>query len=271
VRQLLRRTFVFNIYPFITNVYDRVDVVLLSRLAGSFATGIYALPYRAFATLSIIPYSLMGALLPVFSASPIQAGQVNVGTNSACARAMKFLYLVALLIVLLTLTLARPVILFTLGESYTDSIITLMILVWAAVPSFLNFALNTLLLSAHREKVFLLTATVCTVFNVAANLLLIPRYSFRAAAVVTVATECLLLAQNFYLVRKFSGRAVFPVDGFMITAVFALTLAGFWGLQSVMPLTLAGGLACFVFALFALAMVTGLRIRRTGLQVGSRS
>src|SRR5262249_13495347 len=32
LRELLRRTFVFNIYPLITNVYDRVDVVLLAKL-----------------------------------------------------------------------------------------------------------------------------------------------------------------------------------------------------------------------------------------------
>src|SRR5262249_20326321 len=152
---------------------------------------------------------------PVFASSQVQTGQAQSdqaqpGAKETCARAMKFLYLAALLIILLTLTLARPLILFLLGESYAGSIITIKILVWAAVPSFLNFALNTLLLSAHKEKAFLVTATVCTVFNIAANLLLIPRYSFVAAAAVTAATECLLLVQNFYLVRKFSGGMVFP-------------------------------------------------------------
>src|SRR5262249_49640400 len=163
-----------------------------------------------------------------------------------------FLYLAALLIILLTLTLAKPVILFVLGPSYADSIRTILILVWAAVPSFLNFALNTLLLAAHKEKAFLVTASICTVFNIAANLLLIPRYSFIAAAAVTVATECLLLAQNFYLVRRFIGCVVVPTDGPMITAVFAVVLAAFWGLQHLIPQTLAGALACCVFSAFAL-------------------
>jgi O-antigen/teichoic acid export membrane protein len=250
---LLRSTFAFNAYPFITNIYDRVDVVLLSKLAGNVATGIYSLPYRAFATLQIIPYGLMGALLPAFSAS-----KIGHDARETCANAMKFLYLTALLVVLLALTFASPVVLFFLGRSYADSILTIKILVWAGIPAFLNYALNTFLLAAHKEKVFLWTATVCTVFNITVNLLLIPRFSFIAAAVVTVLTEILLLAQNFYLIRKFMGAGVFPKDGLKITAVFAAVLVGSWGLQRGVPKLWASSLACAVFALFAVKESPGL-------------
>ncbi|HJX85545.1 MAG TPA: oligosaccharide flippase family protein, partial [Candidatus Angelobacter sp.] len=190
-RDVLRSTFVFNVYPFITNVYDRIDVVLLSKLAGNVATGIYSLPYRAFASLQIIPYGVMGALLPGFSSS-----QADAAAQQRCARAMKFLYTTALLIVLCTAAFARPLLLLALGPDYAASADTLKVLVWASVPAFLNYALNTLLLAAHHEKVFLWTATICTVFNIVANLIFIPRYSYLAAAVVTVLTEGLLLAQN---------------------------------------------------------------------------
>ncbi len=253
-RDLLRSTFAFNAYPFIVNVYDRLDVVLLSKLAGNFATGIYSLPYRAFATLQIIPYSVMGALLPVFSSS-----QTKHNTPQTCSSVMRFLYLAALLIAFLTLTFAGPVILRLLGRSYEKSIITIQILVWAAIPAFLNFALNTVFLAAGKEKVFLWTASVCTIFNIVANLLLIPRFSFIGAAVVTVLTECLLLAQNLYLVKKFMGQVVLPKDGLKITAVFAGLLAGFWLLQRGVPRLWAGFLACVAFAIFAVTISTAPR------------
>ena len=140
----------------------------------------------------------MGALLPAFSASG--AGHE---AREKCAATMKVLYLAALLLLLATLTFADSIVLLLLGKGYAQSVVTLKILVWAAAPAFLNSALNTLLLAAHREKCFLWTASVCTVFNIAANLILIPRFSFIAAAGVTVATECLLLAQNLYLTRRF--------------------------------------------------------------------
>ncbi len=254
-RDLAQSTFAFNIYPFIVNVYDRVDVVLLARLAGSLATGIYALPYRAYGIFNIIPYGVMGALLPAFSAS-----RVDQNAREACARAMKFLYLVALLIVLATLTFAEPAVSLLLGESYRGSIQTIKILIWACVPMFLNFALSTLLLAAHKEKVFLWTASICTGFNVAANLLLIPRYSFLAAAAVTVATESLLLAMNLYLVRRLLGQSVLPKDGVKITAGFVAVMAADWALGHEIPQLWAGSAACLVFAVLALRTAPAMRV-----------
>ena len=244
-RDVLRSTFVFNVYPFITNLYDRIDVVLLSRLAGNVATGIYSLPYRAFASLQIIPYGVMGALLPGFSSS-----RADASAQQRCARAMKFLYTTALLIVLCTAAFARPLLLLALGPDYAASADTLKVLVWASVPAFLNYALNTLLLAAHHEKVFLWTATICTVFNIIANLIFIPHYSYMAAAVVTVVTEGLLLAQNCYLIRKYFGRLVLPERWVQTTATFALTLGAMLVLQRWMPLSAAGVLACGTFAAF---------------------
>jgi O-antigen/teichoic acid export membrane protein len=252
LRDVLHSTLVFNIYPFIVNVYDRVDVILLSKLAGNFATGIYSLPYRAFATLQIIPYGVMTVLLPVFSASG-----VNDETRDKCSRAMRFLYVTALLIVLVTLTFARPVILYVLGQSYGDCILTMKILVWAAVPGFLNYALNTLLLAAQKESLFLWTASLCTVFNISANLLLIPKFSFLAAAAVTVMTEIVLFSQNLYLVNKTLGHPIFPKDGAKVTLSFIAVLAVFVILRRLIPEVLAGSIACGAFGAFALQLCSG--------------
>jgi O-antigen/teichoic acid export membrane protein len=254
-RDLVRSTFAFNVYPFIGNVYDRVDVVLLAKLAGNLATGIYALPYRAYGTLNIIPYGVMGALLPAFSAS-----RVDQNAREACARAMKFLYLVALLIVLAALTFAGPAVSLLLGESYAGSIQTIKILIWAVAPMFLNFALGTLLLAAHREKVFLWTTSICTVFNVIANLVLIPRYSFLAAAAVTVATESLLLAMNLFLVKRLLGHAVFPKNWVRITVGFVAVVAAYWALGHQIPQLWAGSAACLVFAFLSLRTASGMRV-----------
>jgi O-antigen/teichoic acid export membrane protein len=250
----MRSTLVFNIYPFIVNVYDRVDVVLLSKLAGNIATGFYSLPYRAYATLQIIPYGVMTALLPVFSAN---AGDQESHEN--CSRAMKFLYVTALLVVLVTLTSARPVVLYILGQSYAGCILTMKILVWAAVPAFLNYALNTLLLAAHKENFFLWTAGLCTVFNISANLLLIPKFSFLAAATVTVLTELLLFAQNLYLVKKLLGHPVLPKHGAKITVSFLAALVGFVILQRWVSEVWAGALACSAFAAYPVRMSSDFR------------
>lgn len=253
VRELARSTLVFNIYPFIATIYDRVDVVLLSKLAGNVATAIYSVPYRVFAGFSIIPYGVMGALLPVFSAS-----EVNRETRQDCGRAMKVLYLISLQFVLMAFAFARPVILMVLGQGYSGSVMTIEILAWASIPVFLNYALNILLLAAHKEKVFIWTASVCTVFNISANLLLIPRFSFVGAAVATSLTELLLLVQNCYLTRKFLGELVLPKEGLRISLVFLLVLVVFLFLRNYIGELLAGALTSGVFAAFAIKSI-GLR------------
>src|SRR5258708_8599722 len=245
-RQVARATFAFNVYPLIINVYDRIDVVLLARLAGSVATGVYSLAYRAFSTLQIVPYGVMGALLPGFSASPTDSA-----AQRRCSRAMKYLLLTAGMAVLLTASFATPAVLLILGRDYAGSAIALKLLVWATVPAFMSHALNTLLLAAHKERVFLWTATICTAFNITANLIFIPRYSFVAAAVVTVLTEALLFILNFYAITKYFGHPVLPEDGLTITAIFAVCFAGWVGLGHFMPQVWAGALACAVFAIYA--------------------
>jgi O-antigen/teichoic acid export membrane protein len=238
----------FNIYPFIVNVYDRVDVVILSRLAGNFATGIYSMPYRAFSTTQIIPYGVMGALLPGFSSS-----KCDQAAQETCSRAMKFLYLASLLVILGTTAFARPLVFLVLGNSYASSATTVRILVWAGVPSFLNSALNTMLLASGREKVFLWTAAVCTVFNVSANLLLIPKFSFYGAAGVTVFTELLLFGQNCYFSKRYLGTVVLPKDGATSSIAFLATLAGFLLLAPRAGELWAGALAFAAFVIFALS------------------
>ncbi len=249
-RELARSILAFNIYPFIATIYDRVDVVLLSKLAGNVATAIYSVPYRIFASLSIVPYGVMGALLPVFSAT-----DANRETCQDCRHAMKSLYLIALQFVLLALAFARPVIFTILGQGYSGSAVTIEILSWATVPVFLNHALNILLLAARQEKIFIWTATICTVFNISANLLLIPRFSFIGAAVATLLTEVLLLTQNCYLSRRFLGELVLPKDGFKVSVVFLLILAGFLIVRSYIGELLAGILASGAFVAFAIKNV----------------
>src|SRR4029077_1290895 len=42
LKQLLAESAIFNLYAFVGNLYDRVDIVLLSKLAGDYATGVYS-------------------------------------------------------------------------------------------------------------------------------------------------------------------------------------------------------------------------------------
>jgi O-antigen/teichoic acid export membrane protein len=187
-KQRIRDTFAFNLYPLIANTYDRLDVLLLSKMVGNVAVGIYSMPYRAYAALSIFPYALMGTLLPGLARSSWGQDEKN-----RCSTTMQILFAAALFLVMASMLFANTVIQIVLGSGYSESAPVLKILAWATLPMFMNYALNTFLLARGRERLFLRTASVCTVVNIIANLILIPRYSYLAAASVTILTELVLL------------------------------------------------------------------------------
>lgn len=245
VRSPFFSTFAFNLYPLIVNMYDRADVLLISKIAGNFAAGIYSFPYRIHAMFGLIPVSIVGALLPKFS------GSDSDDAYRKCSQAMEFLYTVALLGVLLAAAFATPVIKLILGPSYAASSTVIKTLTWAAVPSFFGCPLLTLLLANGKEKSFVWMCTVCMVFNIGANMLLIPRFSYMAAAVVTIMTELLLLTQNLYLVYRLLGRLVLPSHAGGITIAFAVAYSSFWLFQPLMPGLLAGTIASGSFFGFA--------------------
>jgi len=226
-KKLVQGTLTFNIFPLIVNLYDRLDVILLSKLAGSVAVGIYATPYRVLGTLQCLPAGLMAALLPSLSRS-----RWDYRESKRCGDVMTLLYVAALISILGTMLLADRMVLLLLGRDYMESALVLKILIWATIPMFLNFALNMFLLARSREKVFLRTAFVCLVVNVIANLILIPHFSYVAAAGVTIITELVLLVQNVFLVRGNLGFLPMPGKFIRTSTGFLLVLgAGLTAMQ----------------------------------------
>jgi O-antigen/teichoic acid export membrane protein len=245
VRDLIKATWPFSIFPFIGNLYDRADVVVLSKLAGNFATGVYAIPYRIYASFQIIPASVMGAWLPVFSASEKQ------NAASKCRAVMKMLLLTTLAVVLLTNVLAQPLITYVLGSQYQPSVVVVRVLIWALPFAFWSYAASILLMAFHHEKVFIVTSIICSVFNVAANLMLVPRFSYMAAAVVTVATELLLVLMNSYFLRTRIGERVVPGNLGRIIVVFLPLLFSVWAVEHFEVQWTIGLIPCLLFMMYA--------------------
>ena len=226
---LVKTSAVFNAYSFIGSLYDRFDVVLLSKLAGDYATGIYSVAYRALGMTQILAYGVLYSLLPVLSRSAGGAEE-----RRRLERAMGFLLSTAFAVVLATVVFAGPAVRLLLGERYAESASALKVLIWAVMLRYVNWALNITLLAAGREKVLVVTSLVCLAGNFIGNLVFIPMYSWRAAAVITIATELVLLVQNLHWVRRALGRVALPWgmarSSGVFTVLLGVALAGrYWG------------------------------------------
>jgi O-antigen/teichoic acid export membrane protein len=242
---LVKTSAVFNVYPFIGSLYDRFDVVLLSKLAGYYATGIYSVAYRALGMTQVLAYGVLYSLLPALSRT---AGGVE--ERRRLERAMGFLLSAAFAVVLATMVFAGPAVRLVLGERYAESANALKIIIWAVMLRYVNWALNITLLAAGREKVLMVTCLVCLAVNSIGNLVFIPMYSWRASAVITIATELVLLVQNLYWIRRVFGRVALPWgmarSSGVFTVLLGVALAGrYWGLPLVV-----GTMCLLIFAAY---------------------
>lgn len=251
-KQLLEKSVIFNMYSCIVNLYDRIDIVLLSKLAGDYATGVYSAAYRPLGTVQLVPNGVLYSILPGLSRNA-ECGQ----ELRRLEKAMGFLLSAAFVIVLAVMVFAGPGVRLLLGERYAESAMALKILIWAVILRYINYGLNIRLLAAGKEKVFVMTSLVCLGVNVATNMIFIPIFSWRAAAAVTVFTELVLLAQNIYWLRRTVGSIPKPLGWVRTSVVFvALLVASVAGAKIVSPLLI--GTACvllFVAFLYRTGML----------------
>ncbi len=178
--RLVKASAIFNVYTFVANLYDRLDVLLLSKLAGDYATGVYSVAYRPIATVQLLPYGVLNSLLPT-----LVRGNLAQAEKERLERAMGLLLSMAFAIVLATMVFADVLVPLILGTRFAESSAALKILIWAVVLRYLNFALSTRLLAGGHERVFVVTSLACLAVNVVGNLVFIPIFTWRAAAVLT--------------------------------------------------------------------------------------
>lgn len=241
IRQLLAKSAIFNAYYFVSNLYDRFDILLLSKLAGDYATGVYSAAYRPLGTIQLVPYGVLYSILPTLSRGA-------EAERARLEKAMGFLLSAAFAVVLVTMVYATPVVILLFGNAYGEAAFALKILIWAVILRYVNYALNLRLLAGGHERVFVPTSAVCLSVNLIANLILIPLYSWKAAAAVTILTEFVLLVQNVYWLRRTVGWVPKPFGWVKTSLVFGgLVVVWFAGAKITSPLVI--GSACLLFFL----------------------
>ena len=253
VRRLIKTGAIFNIYVFVGNLYDRLDVVLLSKLAGDYATGVYGAAYRAIGLVQILPYGVLYSLLPALS-----RGDSAEAERERLEKTMGMLLSASFVIVLATMTFADALIPRLLGEGFAESAAALKILIWAVILRYVNHAMNMRLLASGHEKVFVSTSAVCLAVNLFGNLVFIPMFSWRAAAVLTIVTEMALLSQNVYWLRRLIGSVPRPLGWARLSLAFVAVLLGILaGGRLVSPLLVGTAcLAVFLVYLYRIGMIT---------------
>jgi O-antigen/teichoic acid export membrane protein len=208
-------------------IYDRIDVLMLSRLDSIHAAAIYNVP------LTILQYSALVPSVVATAFFPLLALLLRTDPPAARDSFGLILRIFALLSVpiAITLTLGGETILTTLfGSRYHDSAGPLSVLAWSVVLAFLNYLFWYALLAAYREGTKFKIMLAGLALNVALNLVLIPAFGPTGAAFSLLASDSVVVGWQGLLIRRhlfdipFARLLLKPAIALLASAPVAIVL-----------------------------------------------
>ena len=224
----LKAVAVFFAMACATTVYTNLDVVMLGFLVPDEIVGHYNAAVRIKSILVSIVTSLGAVLLPRASYY-VEHGQMEE-FRKITAKAMKFVMLLALPLVLYFTMFAKQGILLLSGDDFLGAVAPMQ---WI-MPTLLFIGLTNvmgiqILVPTGREKKVLYSIIAGAVVDVALNLFLIPRFGAAGAAAATTAAEAVVLIVQFVFLRR-EVASVFAKLPYwkMALAVPAAVAASFW-------------------------------------------
>lgn len=220
-------------------VYERVDLLMVSKLDSTSAAAIYGVVLTALAVSAILPSIIAPAFFPLLTAGLKEAREQ--------ARESFFLlwrvFLLASVPVALFLVFGSDdLVTAVLGDRYASAGTPLAIIGGCIVLGFLNYLLWYALLAAYRERGRLVILVASLAVNVGLNALLIPLYGPTGAAVALLASDALIVGTETRMVH----RSVFavPFRRLFLRPVIAALVA----LAAAIPLAVVASLGAAVAA-----------------------
>nr|WP_296866665.1 flippase [uncultured Methanobrevibacter sp.] len=193
----------FAVGAILYTLYYSIDVVMLTKLVGNYATGIYNATYKLISVLNLF-YGVYGAVIfPVMS--KFYKNDKKLLTVSF-EKSIKYLMLIIIPLALATMFYSTDIIHLIYGHEYDAASSVLSILIWTVCLLFVNGACNYLLNSSHKEVTVTKIYGIAALFNIILNFIMIPYFSYDGAAITTVLSDLLIMILQLYVIYKLGHR-----------------------------------------------------------------
>ena len=225
-RRFVKGAIVLGVGLAMSQVYFRVDTVLIALLRPAHEVGLYGAAYKFVELAQGLALTVFISMFPTLTAF---AARGDTRLASFAQKGFDVMLAASLPLTLLLVFAAHPVLDATAGDRYGAAAGALQILAFYPLLAFANGLLWRILIATRMERVLLAVAASILALNVALNLVFIPRYGYRAAAVTSIASEACSLAIGVVAVRRHVGflprLGYLPIVLLAGIAMTAVTLA----------------------------------------------
>lgn len=215
-RRFLKAGMVLGVGLAMSQVYFRVDTVLIALLRPAQEVGLYGAAYKFVELAQGLALTVFVSVFPTLTSF---AARRDTRLASLAQKGFDVMLAASLPLTLVLVFAAHPLLDATAGDRYGAAAGALQILAFYPLFAFSNGLLWRILIATRMERVLLVVAASILALNVALNLVFIPLYGYRAAAVTSIASEACSLALGVFAVRRFVG--FLPRLGYVPTVLVA--------------------------------------------------
>ena len=199
VKTIFKAALPFALLVGFSTVYNRIDVILITKFLGYAETGLYTAAYKFFDLLAFFPAVVSHALYPLFATLMASGDKAQI--REILEKYLRFMIAIALPVAVGGMLMAKPIIVLLAGEQFAAAAPVLAVLVWAPALLFIYIVVNSLVISQLTKFAMAITG-INVLVNIIGNIILLPRYGIIAAAAMTIASEAIQGMFYFYFVRK---------------------------------------------------------------------
>jgi O-antigen/teichoic acid export membrane protein len=220
---------------------DVIDRVLINRMLGLSATGIYSMGYRLAAMGQVVATSLNQAFGPIFIRALNGADKARAaGDDAAAADAMRQVGRLGLMtvacvacVVLALTAVAREVLMVLATPAFADSwqvvaVVGAGVVAWACYFPWSQ----SIFYNPARVRWMVVVTGAAALVNIGANLILIPKWGIMGAASATLASDVVLALMAYAFARKSAPVPYQRARWLSALVCVAAGLAGLWWLDA---------------------------------------
>lgn len=205
-KKILHQSLPMGFSYIMIQIYYNFGLVMLGFLKGEETVGLYNAAYKIILLLLVLPTLVVTVFFPLLSN--------YFKSNFSQLRDVASIYVKILVILSIPFgfggtVLAKELISFVYGQTYSSAILAFQILIWDLVIVFLNIAYGNPLMAWDLQKRHMKCIALGTGVNLILNFLLIPKYSLYGASVATTLAELVVFLGVYPAFQKIVNINIF--------------------------------------------------------------
>ncbi len=236
IKYIFRISLPYGLALFLSVVYFKVDIVLLSILEpvnrADLSIALYSLPMKIVEVLMIVGWFYLNSILWELSKNFENKNLVEI--NKIIKFSFKILFSFSLFLLVMWTIFRNNIIEIVANKDYILSpwhiyssssvfFIVLLVLVFYFISNLFIYVL----ISSNNESKLLKINIIVAIFNIIGNIIFIPKYSFMWSWIITVLSQ-ILLFMIWYIETKKITNFKFPIKFIMINILFWIFIYYIW-------------------------------------------